>query len=141
MRSAPTDTTSPTMRFTGYRPPSSSGVTHSMMMYSSLRVPDRLSIFLVATFVLLCSVGEGRRPALPATSGPGMVEYGLRPAQEDHMRFRLALALFAVVSVTAFTRSPVARQQSTFSVREYVLPHAGAFAHDPAVGPDGIVWF
>ena len=31
-----------------------------------------------------------------------------------------------------------------FTVREYLLPHRGpppAFAHDPAVGADGIVWF
>jgi virginiamycin B lyase len=56
------------------------------------------------------------------------------------MRIRLMFTMFVAVVATAFV-APVARQQSSFAVREYVLPHAGAFAHDPAVGPDGIVWF
>src|SRR5215831_3845565 len=41
--SAPTTTVSPTMRFTGWRPPSSVGVTHSMERCSSRRMSVRRS--------------------------------------------------------------------------------------------------
>jgi streptogramin lyase len=37
--------------------------------------------------------------------------------------------------------APHASTPAAFTVREYLLPHANAFAHDPAVGADGIVWF
>src|SRR5438876_705763 len=34
---------------------------------------------------------------------------------------------------------PAARH--AFTIREYLLPHQGAFAHDPAVASDGSVYF
>ena len=48
-----------------------------------------------------------------------------------------------VVAVRPHDRLGAIRRavSAAFSVREYLLPHAGAFAHDPAVGKDGIVWF
>src|SRR3954470_5166248 len=57
------------------------------------------------------------------------------------MRLRLVFTVLVALGATAFVAQPLAKQQSAFMVREYVLPHTGAFAHDPAVGPDGIVWF
>jgi streptogramin lyase len=45
------------------------------------------------------------------------------------------------VSMIAVPRLP---HTVAYSVREYLLPHPGtpeAYAHDPAVGADGIVWF
>src|SRR5579885_1540305 len=52
-----------------------------------------------------------------------------------------AMLVLATTATTATTAAIVAR--ATFSVREYVLPHTNppAFAHDPAVAPDGIVYF
>jgi virginiamycin B lyase len=55
------------------------------------------------------------------------------------MRSRLIVTAVMAVVATAFTSPVVGRQ--AMAVREYVLPHQGAFAHDPAVGADGIVWF
>jgi streptogramin lyase len=76
----------------------------------------------------------------------------IRPAtfRRSHLMYvigALALVFFALF-VLAVT--PVAGrgqlgvlQQSAFTVREYVLPHKNpdAFAHDPAVAPDGSVYF
>jgi virginiamycin B lyase len=86
-----------------------------------------------------------------------MVELGL--AQEASMQIQtgsvrrarlvfiagaLAIALLAlfVLAVTPATgRGARVSSPASFSVREYLLPHANAFAHDPAVAPDGTVWF
>lgn len=46
------------------------------------------------------------------------------------MRLLLLAALAATSSLAA---------QPT--VREYLIPRASAFPHDPAVGADGIVWY
>ncbi len=50
-----------------------------------------------------------------------------------------AAAIFVLLAVTA-----PAATRFDYTVVEYVLPHKGpppAFAHDPAVAPDGMVWF
>lgn len=47
---------------------------------------------------------------------------------------RRAQVAVAVIALAPFPLVAV-------GVREYVLPHSGAFAHDPAVAPDGNVWF
>src|SRR6266567_3151246 len=52
----------------------------------------------------------------------------------------IAVAGVAIVGVRAARAAHVGTQH-TYTVREYVLPHQGAYPHDPAVGPDGMVWF
>ena len=60
----------------------------------------------------------------------------------------IAIAATLLASIVAAARVPTAgaraaQQPHAYTVREYMLPHTNppAFAHDPAVGPDGIVWF
>jgi virginiamycin B lyase len=58
----------------------------------------------------------------------------------------IATAFVAAIVTGARVQSATARtaqQAHAYTVREYTLPHSSpaAFAHDPAVGRDGIVWF
>ncbi|HEX7020119.1 MAG TPA: hypothetical protein VF159_08930, partial [Gemmatimonadaceae bacterium] len=46
-----------------------------------------------------------------------------------------------VVVVMLGLAATSAAQPARYMVREYLLPHANAFAHDPAVAADGSVWF
>src|SRR5438876_2679564 len=58
----------------------------------------------------------------------------------------ICIALLALAqdgSLSARTAATTTAMRAAYSVREYLLPHKNpdAFAHDPAVGADGIVWF
>ena len=62
----------------------------------------------------------------------------------------LHLSVPSVVSLVTLlagigTRGPISRTQypsaTAPTVVEYKIPRAGNFPHDPAVGPDGIVWY
>jgi len=52
----------------------------------------------------------------------------------------ILLTTMRVAPVSA-RNGTTARLHATYAVREYLLPHADAFPHDPAVGADGMVWF
>ena len=59
------------------------------------------------------------------------------------MPHKMRALVFAGVTGAALAATPFSARFAS-PVREYLLPHKGpppAFAHDPAVGPDGIVWF
>lgn len=49
-----------------------------------------------------------------------------------------AVGLSATLAIGA-ARAP--GRTGAVSIREFVIPRAGAFPHDPAVGPDGVVWY
>lgn len=52
-----------------------------------------------------------------------------------------ALGIALLMLVLLAIRPADGRSRRAFAVREYLLPHERAFAHDPAVSKDGIVWF
>jgi virginiamycin B lyase len=111
-----------------------------MMMYSTLRLLARRSMFLVATFSFFVGDLDPGRSARNIRAWYGRVRLAFRYG-EDHMRLHLTFTTLVSLTATAFVARPTARQQASLTIREYLLPHTGAFAHDPAVGSDGIVWF
>ena len=50
-------------------------------------------------------------------------------------------ATLALVTAALATAAATARAQTAPTVQEFVIPRANAFPHDPAFGPDGVVWY
>src|SRR5438477_3939176 len=68
--SAPTQTVSPTTRFTAYLPPSTSGVTHSIVRCSRPRVGTRRSRFVTEEGLGAKGYGFGNKDVVTADGRP-----------------------------------------------------------------------
>lgn len=52
-----------------------------------------------------------------------------------------AVGVALAVATLGLTAAYLPRHAAPLAVKEYEIPRANAFPHDPAVGPDGIVWY
>jgi virginiamycin B lyase len=84
---------------------------------------------------------EGRRDERPADQNQRGRDYNPLH-QEDIMRVKaFALLVLAAASVTALQALPAISDSVDVKIDEWMTPSKPAYPHDPAVAPDGSVWY
>jgi len=84
---------------------------------------------------------EGRRDERPADQNQRRRDYN--PLHlEDIMRVKaFALLVLAAASVTALQALPAISDSIDVKIDEWMTPSKPAYPHDPAVAPDGSIWY
>ena len=71
-----------------------------------------------------------------------MYRYAGRPGRARVTSRAVVIAVACACSRDAAdTTAPDEPAATTASVTEFVIPRANAFPHDPALAPDGVVWY
>src|SRR5882724_4672804 len=85
-----------------------------------------------------------RRPRAEGRSGSRSagLKFASSAGQEDYMRLKIASCIALLLVGAALVRAlPAITDNVDVKIEEWMTPSKPAYPHDPAVAPDGSVWY